>query len=66
MIKNVALFFSAPDEKVPYKQLLHYETVRNNEMCVLSECPYSGVFQQVQSSQKKQRNQTIEHKTMEM
>ena len=60
MIKNVALFFSATDEKTPYKQLLQYETVRNNEVCVLSGCPYSRVFQQVQSSQKKQRNQTIE------
>ena len=52
MIKNVALFFSATDEKTPYKQLLQYETVCNNEVCVLSRCPYSGVFQQVQSSQK--------------
>ena len=62
MIKNVVLFFSATDEKTPYKQLLQYkyETVHNNEVCVLSGCPYSGVFQQVQSSQKKQRNQTIE------
>ena len=53
MIKNVALFFSVTDEKTPYKQLLQYETVRNNEVCVLSRCPYSEVFQQVQSSQKK-------------
>ena len=62
MTKNVVLFFSVTDEKTPYKQLLQYETVRNNEVCVLSGCPYSGVFQQVQSSQKKnkQRNQTIE------
>ena len=60
MIKNAALFFSATDEKTPYKQILQYETVRNNEVCVLSGCPYSWVFQQVQSSQKKQRNQTIE------
>ena len=52
MIKNVVLFFSATDEKTPYKQLLQYETVCNNEVCVLSRCPYSGVFQQVQSSQK--------------
>ena len=44
MIKNVVLFFSATDEKTPYKQLLQYETVRNNEVCVLSGCPYSGVF----------------------
>ena len=44
MIKNVALFFSATDEKAPYKQLLQYETVHNNEVCVLSGCPYSGVF----------------------
>ena len=29
-------------------------------MCVLIGCPYSGVFQQVRSSQKKQRNQRIE------
>ena len=60
MIKNVALFFSATDQKTPYKQLLQYETVLNNEVCVLSGCSYSGVFQQVRSSQKKQRNQTIE------
>ena len=53
MIKNVVLFFSATDEKTPYKQLLQYETVHNNEVCVLSACPYSEVFQQVQSSQKK-------------
>ena len=53
MIKKVALFFSATDEKTPYKQLLQYETVRNNEVCVLSGCLYSGVFQQVQSSQNK-------------
>ena len=55
MIKNVALFFSVTDEKTPYKQLLQYETVRNNEVCVLSRCPYSEVFQQVQSSQKKKK-----------
>ena len=60
MIKNVALFFSTIDEKTRYKQLLQYETVHNNEVCVLSGCPYSGVFQQVRSSQKKQRNQRIE------
>ena len=61
MIKNVALFFSATDEVTPYKQLLQYETVHNNEVCVLRGCPYGRVFQQVQSSQKKkQRNQTIE------
>ena len=44
------------------KQILSIvPTVHNNEVCVLSGCPYSGVFQQVQSSQKKkQRNQTIE------
>ena len=61
MIKNAALFFSATDEKTLYKQILQYESVRNNEVCVLSGCPYSGVFQQVQSSQKKkQGNQTIE------
>ena len=59
MINNFALFFSATDEKTPDKQLLQYETVCNNEVCVLSGCPYSGVFQQVQPSQKK-RNQTIE------
>ena len=53
MIKNVALFFFAADEKTPYKQLLQYETVCNNEVCVLSGCPYNGVFQQVRSSQKK-------------
>ena len=53
MIKNVLLFFSATDEKAPYKQLLQYETVGNNEVCVLSGFPYSGVFQQVRSSQKK-------------
>ena len=53
MIKNAALFFSATDEKTLYKQILQYETVRNNEVCVLSGCPYSGVFQQVRSSQKK-------------
>ena len=47
MIKNVALFFSMTDEKTPYKQLLQYETVHNNEVCVLSGCPHSGVFQQV-------------------
>ena len=55
MIKNLALFFSMTDEKTPYKQLLQYETVHNNEVCVLqvlSGCPYSGVFQQVRSSQK--------------
>ena len=46
MIKNVALFFPATDEKTPYKQLLQYETVHNNEVCVLSRCPYSVVFQQ--------------------
>ena len=60
MIKKVALFFSATDEKTPYKRLLQYETVHNNEVCVLSGCPYRGVFQQVWSTQKKQRNQTIE------
>ena len=53
MIKNVVLFFSATGEKTPYKQLLQYETVCNNEVCVLSGCPYSEVFQQVWSSQKK-------------
>ena len=58
MIKNVALFFSVTDEKTPYKQLLQYETVRNNEVCVLSGCTYSGVFQQVQSSQKKNKGMT--------
>ena len=42
MIKNVALFFSTIDEKTRYKQLLQYETVHNNEVCVLSGCPYSG------------------------
>ena len=52
MIKNAALFFSTTDEKTLYKQILQYETVRNNEVCVLSGCPYSGVFQQVRSSQK--------------
>ena len=46
MIKNVVLFFPATDEKTPYKQLLQYETVHNNEVCVLSRCPYSVVFQQ--------------------
>ena len=40
-------------ELTPYKQLLQYETVHNNEVCVLSGCPYSEVFQQVRSSQKK-------------
>ena len=61
MIKNAALFFSAIDEKTLNKQILQYETVRNNEVCVLSGCPYSRVFQQVQSSpKKKQRNQRIE------
>ena len=60
MIKNAALFFSATDEKTLYKQILQYESVRNNEVCVLSGCPYSGVFQQVRSSQKKQRNQRVE------
>ena len=55
MIKNVALFFSATDEKTLYKQILQYESVRNNEVCVLSGCPYSGVFQQEQSSQKKNK-----------
>ena len=59
MIKNVALFFSATDEKTPYKQLLKYETVRNNEVCVLSGSPYSGVFH-YDHHKKKQRNQTIE------
>ena len=44
MIKNAVLFFSATDEKTPYKQLLQYETACNNEVCVLSGCPYSGVF----------------------
>ena len=44
MIKNVALFFSANDEMTPYKQILQYETVRNNEVCVLSGCPYRGSF----------------------
>ena len=53
MIKNAALFFSATDEKTLYKQILQYESVRNNEVCVLSGCPYSGVFRQVRSSQKK-------------
>ena len=53
MIKNAALFFSATDEKTLYKQILQYESVCNNEVCVLSGCPYSGVFQQVRSSQKK-------------
>ena len=42
MIKNVALFFSVTDEKTPYKQLLQYETVRNNEVCVLSRCPLAA------------------------
>ena len=37
------------------RYILQYETVRNNEVCVLSGCPYSGVFQQVRSSQKKTR-----------
>ena len=60
MIKNVALFFSVTDEKTPYKQLLQYETVRNNEVCVLSRCPYSEVFQQVQSSQKKKTKEWLE------
>ena len=55
MIKKVALFFSATDEKTPYKRLLQYETVHNNEVCVLSGCPYRGVFQQVWSTQKKQK-----------
>ena len=53
MKKNVAFFFSAADEMTPYKQLLQYETVRNNEVCVLSGCPYSGVFQQVHGHHKK-------------
>ena len=44
MIKNAALFFSSTDEKTLYKQILQYETVRNNEVYVLSGCPYSGVF----------------------
>ena len=60
MIKNVALFFSVTDEKTPYKQLLQYETVRNNEVCVLSRCPYSEVFRQVQSSQKKKTKEWLE------
>ena len=47
MIKNVALFFSATDEMTPYKQLLQYETVCNNEVCAVI-------------TKKKQRNQTIE------
>ena len=59
MIKNVALFFSMTDEKTPYKQLLQYETVHSNEVCVLSGCPYSGVFQQVQSSQKRESNNRV-------
>ena len=58
MIKNAALFFSATDEKTLYKQILQYETVRNNEVCVLSGCPYSGVFQQVQSSPKKKTKES--------
>ena len=58
MIKNVALFFFVTDEKTPYKQLLQYETVPNNEVCVLSGCPYSGVFQQVQSSPKKKTKES--------
>ena len=37
------------------RYILQYETVHNNEVCVLSGCPYSGVFQQVRSSQKKTR-----------
>ena len=41
MIKNVnALFFFATDEKTPYKQLLQYETVRNNEVHVCIERVY--------------------------
>ena len=59
MIKNVALFFSMTDENTPYKQLLQYETVHSNEVCVLSGCPYSGVFQQVQSSQKRESNNRV-------
>ena len=59
MIKNAVLFFSATDEKTPYKQLLQYETVCNNEVCVLSGCPYSGVFH-YHHHKKKQRNQMIE------
>ena len=37
MIKNVALFFSATDEKTLYKQILQYETVHNNEVHVCIE-----------------------------
>ena len=59
MIKNVALFSSMTDENTPYKQLLQYETVHSNEVCVLSGCPYSGVFQQVQSSQKRESNNRV-------
>ena len=59
MIKNVVLFFSATNEKTPYKQLLQYETVHNNEVCVLSGCPYSRVFH-YDHHKKKQRNQMIE------
>ena len=55
MIKNTALFFSATDEKTLYKHILQYETVRNNEVCVLSGCPYSGVFHYDHHKKKKQQ-----------
>ena len=60
MIKNAALFFSATDEKTLYKHILQYETVRNNEVCVLSGCPYSGVFHYDHHKKKNNNNQRIE------
>ena len=55
MIKNVALFFSVTDEKTPYKQLLQYETVRNNEVCVLSRCPLAARSSSRYSHHKKKK-----------
>ena len=55
MIKNVALFFSVTDEKTPHKQLLQYETVRSNEVCVLSRCPLAARSSSRYSHHKKKK-----------